>query len=150
MIPFFAQTSVDHLKNIESYKQSIHGQEVIWAEPADTGYLVNVDYAGTIGSQVKATADKTSIVSDKGMIQVNKSDTEWNYKTKKQLTKLIEKAAFKTITQEERSELSELQALRRANTTNRTYEEIIRSAELDRRLEKLTEALREYVNYLPC
>jgi len=54
----------------------------------------------------------------------------------------------KMITQEERRELRDLQSIRRENVPGRTYEDIMRTAELDRRIANLKKALEEYVNYI--
>lgn len=94
------------------------------------------------------SGEGTEIAVDEGSTLISIPVREWTPITKKRLHELVEKAALKTITQEERRELRDLQSIRRENVPGRTYEDIMRTAELDRRIANLKKALEEYVNYI--
>ncbi|MFA7172328.1 MAG: hypothetical protein WC340_02765 [Kiritimatiellia bacterium] len=147
---FTSHANTSYMRNTGSYMYGNRGHEVVWEQSICCGVLTHDGCVDAIASDVEATADKAGIVSDERLISIVIPDSKWTPEAKKRLGDLVVKAALKTITHEEQSELRKLQAIRRANISSRTYEEIIRNAELDRRLEKLTKALKEYVNYLPC
>ncbi|GEM_PF-6905191 len=152
MMPFFAvpQENVNYLRGAEAYVHGIRGQEAVWVSSAEFGTLRSGDRDTALKSSVVSIADSAVTIADEGSVCVSFPGREWSAEAKKRLEKLVSKAALKTIAPEERRELRELQGLRRENMPGRTYEDIMRTAELDRRLENLKRALEEYVNYLPC
>ncbi|MCL2877104.1 MAG: hypothetical protein FWF12_12710 [Betaproteobacteria bacterium] len=75
-------------------------------------------------------------------------DMAWTAQTKKRLQTLISKAAVQTITPDEAREMRNLQALRRTNTPSRTYDELVRTAERDRLVNNLKNALETYVHFV--
>jgi hypothetical protein len=151
MMPSYAlpQTDINYVRGTDAYVHGVRGHEVVWVA-SDHGLLLegevikdsDADLSSGLGNMV----GMASAVSN----SVSFPDREWTPLTKKRLESLVVKAALHTITPEERREMRDLQGIRRENISGLTFEDVMRSAELDRRLANLKKALEEYVNYLPC
>ena len=152
MIPFFAvpHENVNYVRGANEYVHRIRGHEAVFVASAECGALSGGDHADAVESVLTPIKGDATVEADEGSATVSIPDREWTPASKKRLEKLVMHAALKTITPEERREMRGLQSIRRENAPGRTYEDIMRTAELDRRLENLKKALEEYVNYLPC
>jgi hypothetical protein len=146
---FPIQGDVNYVRGIDAYDMHcIRGHEAVWAAPAVSGVVDEVGLSDSVGPILSPSGEGTEIAVDEGSTLISIPVREWTPITKKRLHELVEKAALKTITQEERRELRDLQSIRRENVPGRTYEDIMRTAELDRRIANLKKALEEYVNYI--
>lgn len=153
MIPFIlpiSQGDVNYVRGADAYVHRIRGHEAVCVATAACGVVDGAGLSDSVEPVLSPLEESTAIAADEGSTSVSIPDREWTPAAKKRLDKLVMKAALKTITQEERLEMRDLQSIRRENAPGRTYEDIMRTAELDRRLENLKKALEEYVNYLPC
>jgi hypothetical protein len=130
---------------VEPYR--IREASVEWVAPP----LPETQDGSMSGDGMDFALSETALSGADGIAEnetIHVPDTEWTERTKKRLQALIAKAALKTITPQEKYEMRELQALRRANSPGLTYEELVRTAERDRLLDRLKNALEAYVNFI--
>ena len=151
-MPFFAvpHENVNYVRGADAYAHRIRGHEAVCVASAAFGVVDGAGHTDSVEPVLAPLEKNTSIAADEGSASISIPDREWTPDAKKRLDKLVMKAALRTITPEERREMRDLQSLRRENASGRTYDDIMRTAELDRRLENLKKALEEYVNFLPC
>jgi len=153
MMPFILPVpleNVNYVRGTDAYVHRIRGHEAVCVASVACGVVDGVGHSDAAESVLAPLEESTAIAANEGKSSVTIPDREWTPAAKKRLGKLVMKAALKTITPEERREMRNLQSIRRENASCRTYEDIMRTAELDRRLENLKKALEEYVNYLSC
>ncbi len=123
-----------------------HGEEIVWCSPAKIGFdSVQSGISDHNSISVPTTQEYSE---NENNVFIKSPLTEWTPDANKRFKELVRESALGIITPADRQELHYLQTIRRSNTPGRSYEDIVRSAELAKRLKVLKEALADYVKFL--